>query len=83
MFERTGAILARYEELNRLLASPEVHSDPDLLRAYGQEQSELAPIVDAQQRYTTLEEELAEARAMRQGEHDPEMLARRLQRGRF
>jgi peptide chain release factor 1 len=75
MFEKTTAIVERYDELNRLLSTPEVLSDQEHLRAYGQEQAELAPIVDAYQRYTALERELADARALRHEESDHEMLA--------
>ncbi|MFO7696737.1 MAG: peptide chain release factor 1 [Anaerolineae bacterium] len=75
MFEKTGAVVMRYNELNRLLSSPEVASDPDLLRVYGQEQAELAPIVDAYRRHEALTKELADARALHQEESEAEMLA--------
>ncbi len=75
MFEKTGAVVARYDELNRLLSTPEVIGDSDLLRSYGQEQSELAPIVDVYHRHEALTQELADARALREEESEPEMLA--------
>jgi peptide chain release factor 1 len=75
MFEKTGAVVMRYNELNRLLSSPEVASDPDLLRVYGQEQAELAPIVDIYRRHEALTRELDDARALKQEQNDAEMLA--------
>lgn len=75
MFEKTAAVVERYNELNRLLASPEVIGDPDKLRVYGQEQAELAPIVMAYRRYLDLTRELEDARALRDEESDPDMLA--------
>ncbi len=75
MFEKIAAIVERYQELNRLLSSPEVISDPDKLRTYGQEQAEIAPIVTAYELYQKLERELGDAQSLREGESDPDMLA--------
>ncbi len=75
MFEKTAAVVERYEELNRLLASPEVISDPDKLRVYGQEQAEIAPVVSAYRRYLDLNRELEDAHTLRGEEDDPEMVA--------
>lgn len=75
MFEKVGAVVARYDELNRLLSSPEVASDPNLLRTYGQEQAEVAAIVEVYHRYQALNQELTDARALREEEDDADMLA--------
>ncbi len=75
MFEKTAAVVKRYEELNRLLSSPEVLSEPDKLRVYGQEQAELVPIVTAYEQYQTIERELEDARELVSEESDPEMVA--------
>ncbi|NLT74086.1 MAG: peptide chain release factor 1 [Chloroflexi bacterium] len=75
MPEKTDAIVARYDELNRLLSSPEVLNDSDLLRTYGQEQAELGPIVDAIHREAALRQELTDARALRDEESEADMLA--------
>lgn len=75
MFEKVGAIVARYDELNRLLSSPEVASDPNLLRTYGQEQAEVSTIVQVYRRYEALNQELTDARALREEEHDADMRA--------
>lgn len=48
----------RYEELMRLMAQPEVATDPARLREYGQESAELAKVVDPFREYKALGEEL-------------------------
>ncbi|NLX35592.1 MAG: peptide chain release factor 1 [Chloroflexi bacterium] len=75
MFEKTQALVERYEELNRLLSSPEVVTNPDLLRAYAQEQAELGETVRTYEHYRNVERELADAQALAETEEDPEMLA--------
>ncbi|MGI6368633.1 MAG: peptide chain release factor 1 [Anaerolineae bacterium] len=73
MFERVGAIVARYEELNRLLSTPEVASDPNLLRTYGQEQAELESIVQVYRQHVAAEEALQDAHALLSEESDADM----------
>ena len=73
MFEKVAEIEQRYEELNELLSSPEVAKDPRSIRAYAQEQAEIADLVTAYRRYTTLSAELADARAMLAEEREAEM----------
>jgi len=73
MFDRVTSIVERYEELNRLLASPEVMRDPTKIREYGQEQAELAPLVEAYQEYAALSNELADTREMLGSETEREM----------
>jgi peptide chain release factor 1 len=75
MFEKTAAVVKRYDELNKLLSSPDILSDPDKLRVYGQEQAELTPIVAAYERYLALSRELEDARELAEEESDPEMAA--------
>jgi peptide chain release factor 1 len=75
MFEKTAAVVERYEELNRLLSSPEVLSDPDKLRVYGQEQAEITPVVTAYRSYLDLIHELEDAKRLRDEEDDPDMAA--------
>ena len=73
MFEKTSALVERYEELNRLLASPEVATNPELLRTYSQEQAELEEPVRTYKHYCAVEREMAEMREMAEAEQDPEM----------
>ena len=73
MLHKLADVEARYNELNELMASPEVTRNHELLREYGQEQSNLAPIVEASRRYQHVLPQLAEARQMLAEEADDEM----------
>ncbi|MEN6479281.1 MAG: peptide chain release factor 1, partial [Anaerolineales bacterium] len=73
MFEKTSALVERYEELNRLLASPEVVTNPELLRTYSQEQAELEEPVRTYKHYCAVEREMAEMHELAEAEQDPEM----------
>jgi peptide chain release factor 1 len=63
----------RYEDLNRLMAEPEVATDPARLMEYAQEQAEIEGLVQAFRRYSALDRELADARSLLETEEDPEM----------
>jgi peptide chain release factor 1 len=45
VFEKLKTIEEKYEELNRLLTSPDVYSNPQLYQKYSKEQAELQPLV--------------------------------------
>ncbi len=64
MFERLESLEARYNELMNLMSQSEVATNPDLLRKYGQEQSDLEPTVQAFRQYKQLKQELADVREM-------------------
>jgi len=73
MYEKVAEAVRRYEELSLLLASPEVANDRNLIRKYGQEQAELADVVEAYRAYEAASGELARTRDMLVDEADPEM----------
>ena len=75
MYEKLDLIEKRYEELNRLMADPEVATDPDRLREYAQERAEIEELVQKYRQYKATERELSETRAMLEGELDEEMQA--------
>ncbi len=75
MLEKLAAVEARYNELTELMASPKVTSNPELLMKYGQEQSNLEPVVSAYQRYRQVLTQLDETRGMMSEELDDEMKA--------
>jgi peptide chain release factor 1 len=75
MLEKLAAVEARYNELSQLMASPEVTSSPDLLMKYGQEQSNLEPVVTAYHRYRQVLAHLEEAEEMLDESLDDEMRA--------
>jgi len=73
MLDKVRLIEERYEELNRLMAEPEVATDPAKLMEYAQEQAQIGDLVQAFRRYSTLDRELADARSLLETEEDPEM----------
>jgi peptide chain release factor 1 len=75
MLEKLAAVEARYNELTELMASPKVTGNPELLMKYGQEQSNLEPVVSAYQRYRQVLTQLDETRGMLSEELDDEMKA--------
>jgi peptide chain release factor 1 len=75
MLEKLAAVEARYEELNRLMADPQVATNPDLLREYGQETAELEELVQLYRRFRDVRDQLAETRTMLDDGLDAEMLA--------
>ena len=69
------ADLARqYDEVGRLLGTPDVLSDPDQLRKLGRELSRLEPVVAAYRELVEVREQLAGARELRE-EADEDMRA--------
>jgi len=75
ILQQLELIEKRYEELNRLLADPEVATDHLRVREYAQEQAELEPLVQKFHLYQQAESELTEARSLLEEEPDPEMRA--------
>nr|WP_290668091.1 peptide chain release factor 1 [Ardenticatena sp.] len=73
MIEKVEQIVARYNELTQLMSQPEVATDPNRLREYGQEVASLEPLVALYREYRETEEALQEARAMLEDELDDEM----------
>jgi len=72
VLEKLKLIEERYEELNALMADPEVVTDHVKVAEYAQEQSEIAEMVQAYRRYNALEAELADTRALMEMEEDEE-----------
>jgi peptide chain release factor 1 len=75
MFERLNQIEAKYEELNRALASPEVIGDSSRYQKTAKAHSELADIVDKYREYKDLQRGIAESRTMITEESDAELKA--------
>ena len=74
MFERLDNLLKRREEIDTLLASPEVVADPEQLTRLGRERATLLPVVSAWERLQAAEDELADARGLA-SDPDPEVAA--------
>jgi peptide chain release factor 1 len=69
---RLERLADRYEEVGRMLATPEVASDGDKFREASMEYSRLEPVALAWRDFRTLEKQAADARAMGD-DADPEM----------
>jgi len=73
MLKKLASVEKRYNELNMLLSSPETTRNPELLMTYGQEQSNLEPIVIAFHRYRDVLSQLGDATDMLDDQLDDEM----------
>jgi peptide chain release factor 1 len=73
MLDKVKLVEERYEELNRLMADPDVVIDHVKVTEYAQEQAEIQEMVGAYRRYEALEQELADTRTLIEMEDDPEM----------
>jgi peptide chain release factor 1 len=75
MFERLTQIEAKYDELTRALASPEVIGDSSRYQKTAKAHSDLADIVDKYREYKDLQRGIAESRTMIAEESDAELKA--------
>ena len=75
MLERLSSVEEKYEELNRLLADPEVVADYTKVQQYAKEQSVMREVVELAREYRQVIEEISELREMLRSENDAEILA--------
>ncbi|HEY4600787.1 MAG TPA: peptide chain release factor 1 [Cerasibacillus sp.] len=73
MLERLQSIEDRYHTLNEKLSDPEVINNPNKLREYSKEQSDLQEVVQVYRQYKTVIEELKDAKSMIEDDLDEEM----------
>jgi peptide chain release factor 1 len=72
VLDKVKLIGDRYEELNQLMADPEVATNHLLVAEYAQEQAEISDLVQAYHRYQALDAELADTHALLEMEKDDE-----------
>ncbi|MBN1261227.1 MAG: peptide chain release factor 1 [Anaerolineae bacterium] len=72
MLEQLEALEARYNELTRLMADPEVAQDYEKIAVYAKERSDLEPAVETFRRYLDVRTSLDETRGL-YDEDDPEL----------
>ena len=72
LIEKLANLAKRYEELNTLMAQPDVLEDIQLLQRYGREHAELEEVVQKYNELVETDRQLAEAREMYEGD-EPEM----------
>ncbi|HVP63300.1 MAG TPA: peptide chain release factor 1 [candidate division Zixibacteria bacterium] len=75
MFGRLDQIEARYEELTKQLASPEIVSDSGKYQKTAKAHSDLQPVVDKYREYRDLKRGIEDSRAMIESETDADMRA--------
>lgn len=72
--EKLEALKARYDELDRFLMDPKVHSQPDQLHKYAKERAGLDELVRAYDEYQSLERRLDETlQFLKEHAADPEL----------
>src|SRR5579862_3706954 len=75
MFERLDQIEARYEDLNKTLASPEIVNDSAKYQKTAKAHSEITPVVEKYREYKDLTKNIAESKAVLAEEKDPDIRA--------
>jgi peptide chain release factor 1 len=75
MFERLEQIEAKYEELNKALASSEIISDSTKYQKTAKAHSELTAVVEKYREYKDLKRGIADSKGMIADETDPELRA--------
>lgn len=73
MLDRLQAVEDRYEQLNIWLSDPDVVNDPEKLRAYSKEQSDIQMTVDTYRQYKEVRTQLSDAKAMLEEKLDADM----------
>jgi peptide chain release factor 1 len=75
MEEKLEQLKQRYDELQELIADPDIHKDPKRYKELMQEHSHLSELVAAYDEYTETQQALAETRELVEHEQDPDMKA--------
>ncbi len=75
MFDKLELIQKRYEELNQLLAQPEIATAPKRLQEISKEKASLEDVVTTYQKYKATAKELAEAENLLDTDTEAEMAA--------
>jgi len=73
MIDKLNELEQKFEDLNRLLADPEVLATPATYQKHAKRHRELAEIVERFREYKDLLQEIEGTRSMLQSESDPEM----------
>src|SRR2546423_1434873 len=72
LMDKLASLAQRYEELNRLMAQPEVLEDISLLQRYGREHAELEEVASKYHELVANDRQIAETQEMYESD-DPEM----------
>jgi peptide chain release factor 1 len=75
MLERLSSVEEKYEELNKLLADPEVVTDYTKVQQYAKEQSVMREVVELAREYREVIKEISDLKDMLRSESDPDILS--------
>ena len=75
MLDRLSSLEEKYEELDKLLADPEVVMDYTKVQQYAKEQAAMREVVELAREYRSVTEDLREVTDMLHNENDPDLLA--------
>ena len=75
MLDRLSSLEEKYEELDKLLADPEVVMDYTKVQQYAKEQAAMREVVELAREYRSVTEDLREVTDMVHNENDPDLLA--------
>jgi peptide chain release factor 1 len=75
MLEKLAAVEERYDELERMMADPDIAADYEKVAEYAQERAEMEPIVLAFRNLRQIDQELEDARLMLEDEESSDMQA--------
>jgi peptide chain release factor 1 len=73
LLDKLTEVEHRYEELERLLADPEVATDYELVRQYAQERSDISDLVQVSREYRAISQELEATQGMLEEELEEDM----------
>lgn len=73
MFEKLAQLEARYEEIERLLADPEVTSNYEKVVEYSKERAEIEEIINTYRLFKQKQQQFDDAKEMMYNESDPEL----------
>ena len=75
MLDRLSSLEEKYEELDKLLADPEVVMDYTKVQQYAKEQAAMREVVELAREYRSVTEDLREVTDMVHNENNPDLLA--------
>src|SRR5262245_57241074 len=75
MFDRLENVVARYDELTRLLADPSVINQQERYRELSKEHFDLTPLIQTYQRYKKAKSDVENLKSLVLATGDPEMSA--------
>ena len=75
MFEKLKEVEKRFEELNRLLCDPQIIANPEKLKNYGKEQSDISARVTAYREYVKAQKQFEDNQSLIGDGDEPELAA--------